>query len=47
MHYLIEDAYKTKLKGELFFEKLITIYEKGYIPCGWSGEWPEGNLIVY
>jgi hypothetical protein len=46
-HYLIEDAYKLKLKGRLFFENLITIYEKGHIPCGWMGEWPKGNLIVY
>ncbi|MBS9429828.1 hypothetical protein CE143_15995 [Photorhabdus luminescens] len=47
VHYLIEDTYKDKLKKPLFFEKLIEVYESGHLPCGWDGEWPNGNLIVY
>lgn len=45
--YLMEDHYKDKLKKPLFFERLICIYEAGYIPCGWEGEWPQGRLVIY
>ncbi|WP_409310354.1 hypothetical protein [Pectobacterium sp. B1J-3] len=47
IHYLIEDAYKDKIKKSLFFDSLICIYESGHIPCGWDGNWPNGNLVVY
>lgn len=47
IHYLIEDAYKGKLKKSLFFDSLICIYESGHIPCGWDGVRPNGNLVVY
>lgn len=47
VHYLVEDAYKEKLKNSLFFDRLITVYESGHIPCGWDGEWPKGNLVIY
>lgn len=33
-----------------FFQKLFAIYERGHLPCGWSGDlqaWPEGQFIVY
>ncbi|MDV7003174.1 hypothetical protein [Dickeya solani] len=45
--YLIEDAYKDKIKKPLFFDSLIRIYESGHIPCGWDGVWPNGKLVVY
>ncbi|MCL6366102.1 hypothetical protein [Pectobacterium versatile] len=45
--YLIEDAYKDKIKKPLFFDSLIHIYESGHIPCGWDGVWPNGKLVVY
>ncbi|AVT59989.1 hypothetical protein WCT78_21485 [Pectobacterium versatile] len=45
--YLIEDAYKDKIKKSLFFDSLIHIYESGHIPCGWDGVWPNGKLVVY
>lgn len=47
VHYLIEDAYKDNLKKPLFFASLIAVYESGHLPCGWDGEWPEGNLVIY
>ncbi|WP_426576192.1 hypothetical protein ACP179_16895 [Xenorhabdus stockiae] len=47
MHYLIEDTYKKKLIKPLFFAGLVDIYEKGHLPCGWDGEWPNGNIIIY
>lgn len=30
-----------------FFSALFELYEIGRFPCGWSGEWPEGRLLVY
>ncbi|CAM3682334.1 MULTISPECIES: hypothetical protein [Yersinia] len=47
IHYLIEDFYSEKLKTPLFFNKLVSIYESGHIPCGWVGSWPKGQLVVY
>ncbi|MBG6244496.1 hypothetical protein CS369_06220 [Candidatus Symbiopectobacterium sp. 'North America'] len=47
VNYLMEDVYKDKLKFDLFFYGLITVYESGHIPCGWDGEWPKGNLVIY
>jgi len=47
VNYLIEDAYKDKLRMTLFFNNLLSIYESGHIPCGWDGQWPNGQLIVY
>jgi hypothetical protein len=29
-----------------FFKKLLDVYDSGNFPCGWVGEYPEGNLIV-
>lgn len=47
VNYLLEDAYKDKLKQSLFFNELISVYENGHIPCGWDGVWPNGNLVIY
>ena len=33
-----------------FFPKLLSLYSRGFLPCGWNGSltlWPEGQLIVY
>ena len=45
--YLMEDTFRKVLKKPYFFDSLVSVYEKGYMPCGWSGEWPEGHLVVY
>ncbi|EOI5727223.1 hypothetical protein ACMS09_000616 [Cronobacter malonaticus] len=47
LNYFLEDAYGSYLNKPFFFENLINIYEKGHIPCGWDGLWPQGNLIIY
>lgn len=47
VNYLMEDAYKNKLRIPLFFSSLVSIYELGHIPCGWVGSWPKGQLVVY
>jgi hypothetical protein len=30
-----------------FFEKILTIYQDGGWPCGWHGDWPEGEISIY
>jgi hypothetical protein len=33
-----------------FFQRLLVVYERGHLPCGWSGSldsWPEGKLVIY
>lgn len=47
VNYLMEDAYKEYLKGDLFFEFLLEIYEDGHIPCGWEGKWPSGKFVIF
>ncbi|EOW6620455.1 hypothetical protein ACVS9W_004205 [Cronobacter dublinensis] len=47
LNYLLEDAYSPLLNKPLFFMNLISIYEKGHMPCGWAGLWPQGELIIY
>lgn len=47
VHYLVEEAYKEKLKRPFFFNELINIYESGHMPCGWAGKRPGGKLIIY
>lgn len=42
---VMESTYK-HCNPPIFFSKLLTIYENGHFPCGWRGEWPNGNLIV-
>jgi hypothetical protein len=34
-------------KNNDFFERLLKIYDSGYFPCAWKGNYPKGNLIVY
>ncbi|MEQ8819594.1 MAG: hypothetical protein RLY93_05070 [Sumerlaeia bacterium] len=34
-------------KESPFFEKLFAAYRMGSWPCGWSGVFPEGRLIVF
>jgi hypothetical protein len=30
-----------------FFLELLLVYEMGCFPCGWRGEWPSGEPLVY
>jgi len=31
----------------LWWQNVVGFYSEGYWPCGWSGSYPGGNLIVY
>lgn len=30
-----------------FYNKMLIIYMKGHLPCGWSGKYPTGKFKVY
>ncbi|WP_449542498.1 hypothetical protein [Enterobacter ludwigii] len=47
VNYLLEDAYSSLLREPFFFNGLINVYEAGHMPCGWSGTWPAGKLVIY
>ena len=47
VNYLLEDAYGSLLREPFFFDGLINVYEAGHMPCGWSGTWPAGKLVIY
>lgn len=34
-------------KNNYFFEEMLKAYVSGGWPCGWKGNYPNGNLIVY
>lgn len=44
----IMEQYFYKCKNRpTFFLHLLTIYEEGNFPCGWEGEYPKGELVIY
>ncbi|MFZ2639818.1 MAG: hypothetical protein WA117_02440 [Verrucomicrobiia bacterium] len=47
----LEIAYRKKFpKAPAFFERLLSVYEAGRLPCGWNGsmrDWPAGNVVVF
>ena len=34
-------------KSNSFFEKLFEIYQYGAFPCGWNGDYPEGQIVAF
>lgn len=47
LNAIMESTYSKCNHRPVFFLELLKVYESGNFPCGWHGEWPEGNLIVY
>lgn len=43
----VVDAYKDFVPMPHFFSQLLTIYELGYLPCGWKGAKETGKLMVF
>ena len=39
--------YYAKYYSSDFYTKMFKIYLAGHLPCGWFGEYPNGNFIVY
>lgn len=44
---LMENSYLKFGHKAFFFLELFLIYEAGHFPCGWKGEFPNGELFVY
>lgn len=48
MHFILEKYFKKQLPNNYsFFTSIFNIYKNGYLVCGWQGQYPEGNLLVY
>ena len=47
VNFLLEDAYSSLLQEPFFFDGLISVHEAGHMPCGCSGTWPAGKLVIY
>ena len=43
---IMEHVY-LEYRGSVFYLHLLEIYESGHLPCGWNGEWPEGELMIF
>ena len=44
---LMENTYLHLGHQFTFHLELLDIYSAGLIPCGWSGIWPDGDLVVF
>jgi len=44
---LMENSFLGSGHSAFFFLELLWVYEAGHFPCGWRGQWPEGNLVVF
>lgn len=44
---LMEDIYSDSGHIVFFCHELLTVYEAGHFPCGWTGEWPNGELLMF
>lgn len=44
---MMENAYLHLRHPAVFFLELLLVYESGHFPCGWDGDWPNGELLVY
>lgn len=47
----VHSAYSTRFRRVPdFFQRLLVVYERGHLPCGWSGNlasWPDGQLVIF
>jgi hypothetical protein len=46
IHFLMEAEF-ADLVPPGFYTGLAYWYDKGHFPCGWSGEYPKGTLVIY
>jgi hypothetical protein len=44
---IMEHEYRDCPGRPEFFLHLLRVYRAGHFPCGWSGEWPAGQLHVW
>ena len=43
----MEHAYRHCDGRPAFFLPLLQVYRAGHFPCGWSGQWPDGQLLAW
>lgn len=41
------DAYKDILPMPQFFQRMLEIYQSGFLPCGWKGTKEKGCFVVF
>lgn len=39
--------YYEAVYADYYYHQLLKLYISGRFPCGWSGDWPEGKLILF
>lgn len=44
---VMEQEYRACTGRPDWFLQLFQVYRAGHFPCGWSGEWPSGRLLVW
>lgn len=44
---IMEHEYQNCPNRPEFFLHLLRVYQAGHFPCGWSGEWPAGQLFIW
>ena len=44
---VMEHAYRDCSGRPTLFLQLLQVYRAGHFPCGWSGDWPDGMLLVW
>lgn len=44
---VMEHEYRNCKGRPDFFLQLLQVYRAGHFPCGWSGRWPGGRLLVW
>ena len=44
---VMEHEYRNCKGRPDFFLQLLRVYRAGHFPCGWSGRWPGGRLLVW
>ncbi len=44
---IMEHEYRDCPGRPEWFLQLLRVYRAGHFPCGWAGEWPAGQLLVW
>ena len=44
---IMEHEYRDCPGRPEYFLHLLQVYRAGHFPCGWSGEWPAGQLLAW
>lgn len=47
LNAVMENAYQDCENRPTFFLDLLEVYEEGNFPCGWQGDWPKGELVIF